>query len=733
MTFFQQMHRKHDRYRRHTGEYRFEKVFSLVSLVCLLFALFSFIPLLRSVAEAGVQGAGYADSVAGLGKAKDLLERGRYDEAVEGLRNAYAQLPVVGDYALLFMAQAYNGLEKFDESSQSVSELLNAYPDSPLKRKARAMQVNNLFLARDVTRQNQGSRADGFPGSLPPQRIEDALRYLEAYVADYPDDTEMSFFYARFLKKLERTDRAKKMFVRIYVGNTPFAELALQELRPSDITPEDMLAKASTLMKAFEHKKAEAVLRKILPAAREPLREEVLKNLGQSLFRQKRYREAGETFLKAGDVYNAARSLYRAGDLGTFRETVARLISMDDKRAGSLLVVYAAKKRRDGKTDEAIDVYEDVKKKYPSLTEDALWGIAWSSYRNGDYGKAKEILATLADRYPSSRYSYWRQRTAERSMPLDASDDRGENMPERPQADRTVTLPDSKAVGGDFYRTLAYVRNMDNFSGRPVPVSKASWTRSLRGWPGDGQTVMEAQQLPRDLRPFYERFSILMELGLKEDAIGELVRMSNKTTKPDLLASLCRVLQGAGAYKRAINVISRFSDEKGLKWGDGATAQILYPLAYWPTVSEISDRYSLDPFLLLAVMREESRFDPKARSIAGALGLMQIMPQTAYSLDKQIRIDIADDSAIYDIRTNVTVGAYYLNSLLKEFGSLPLALAAYNAGHDKVRDWVKEGGYRSSDEFVEDIPYDETRNYVKRVLLTYLTYLSLGDRQERGN
>jgi len=726
------MHIKRYRYRRRTREYPPEKASFLVLLVCFLFALFICAPLFPSSALAGVRGTSSADSVSTLRTGKELLEGAKYDEALENLEAAYAALPVIGDYTLFFMAKAYNRLERFDESSRCIGELLKTYSDSPLKRRARALQIDNILLTRDAARQNQKSPGNGFLTPLSPRKSEEALKHLEAYVADYPDDAEMSFFFARLLKNLGKTERAKKLFIKIYTGNNAFSELAHQELPPSDITPEDMFAKASNLMKTFEHKKAEALLRKILPAARKSFKEDVLKTLGQALFRQKKYREASEAFLKAGDLYNGSRSLYRAGDLGAFRETVSRLVSMEDKRAGSLLIAYAAKKQRDGRTEEALDIYQDVGKRYPSLTEDVLWGIAWSSYRSGDYKKAAEVLTTLNERYPGSRYSYWKQRSGEQETLAGSSEGHGEDTRLGPQDDRAVTLPDGKSLRKDFYRMLAYVRNMDNFSGRPV--SRASWTRSGRASLDDGRRGIEPRQLPPDILPLYERFTILKDLGMKDDAIGELVRLSNRITKPDLLISLCRMLQGVGAYKRSISMIARFSDEKGLKGGNGAdVADILYPLAYWQTVSEISDHYALDPFILLAVMREESRFDPDAHSMAGALGLMQIMPHTAYSLDKHLKMDIADASEIYNIRINITVGAYYLNSLLKEFGSLPVALAAYNAGHDRVREWVKEGGYKSYDEFIEDIPYDETRNYVKRVLLTYFTYLSLGDRQERGN
>jgi soluble lytic murein transglycosylase len=152
---------------------------------------------------------------------------------------------------------------------------------------------------------------------------------------------------------------------------------------------------------------------------------------------------------------------------------------------------------------------------------------------------------------------------------------------------------------------------------------------------------------------------------------------------------------------------------------------ILYPTAYWHILKPIADKNDIDPMIVLSVMREESRFDPDARSIAGALGLMQIMPQTAQALNRGLRMEIDDSAKILDIEINIALGAYYLSALIKEFGSLPPAIAAYNAGEHKVREWLKKGAYTSYDEFIEDIPYDETKNYVKRVLLTYAVYLDM--------
>lgn len=675
-------------------------VFALI-LLCALVFLFSFTP----------PAAGSAESHSQLKKGKELLEQGKYSEAAESLKTAYTELPVLGDYILFFMARAHNGMESFDDSARCLDELLNTYPDSPLKKKARTLQLRNLLLAKETTplsRILSGNRGRD-------SRTDAAVDRLEAYVADYPEDAEMMFFTAGLLKKLGKNDGANKLFLLVYTGNSVYSESAYRELQPSDVTPEHSLAKASNLMKATEYKKAEAILRRILPGSKGTLKEEIQKTLGLSLFRQKRYKEAGEAFLKTGDLYNGARALYRAGDLVLFRETVSRLVSMEDKRAGSLLIAYAAKKRREGRPEEALTIYADVKKKYPSLTEEALWGMAWTRYRNCDFKDAAGLFAELNEKYPGPRYLYWSRQCTETENQDEASS--GKNGEQH-----------KKSFKKDYYSLLSYARDKDGLSGRSD--SRAGWTPRPGGVERESNlSATGTHKLPPDIHPLLERSAILMEIGMKEEAITELVRVSGKVSSPEALLQVCRILQDVGAYKRSITLISRFSGERGTK-GDAGMGinDILYPLAYWSTVNEISTLYKLDPFILLAVMREESRFDPYARSIAGALGLMQIMPRTAYSLDEHLRIDISDNSEIYDIRVNITIGAYYLNSLLKEFGSLPVALAAYNAGHDRVREWIKVGDYRSFEEFVEDIPYDETRNYVKRVLVTYLTYLTLGDK-----
>jgi soluble lytic murein transglycosylase len=181
-------------------------------------------------------------------------------------------------------------------------------------------------------------------------------------------------------------------------------------------------------------------------------------------------------------------------------------------------------------------------------------------------------------------------------------------------------------------------------------------------------------------------------------------------------------MQEAGEYRLPMILSIKLSDKNSMH-------EIQYPLAHWEIINEAAAKHNIDPFIVISLMREESRFDSEARSSVGAAGLMQLMPQTAYNTGKKLNMKITSLWQIYDVKTNINLGSYYINGLMKEFNSLHLAAAAYNAGEENVRKWQKAGSYKSSDEFIEDIPFDETRNFVKRVITTYFEYLKTSGRK----
>ncbi|MEW8978129.1 MAG: lytic transglycosylase domain-containing protein [Symbiobacterium sp.] len=142
----------------------------------------------------------------------------------------------------------------------------------------------------------------------------------------------------------------------------------------------------------------------------------------------------------------------------------------------------------------------------------------------------------------------------------------------------------------------------------------------------------------------------------------------------------------------------------------------LYPLAYHAEISRCAAEHGLDPYLVVALIRAESRFRPAATSPQGARGLMQIMPETGRWVAEQMGLPFSPDS-LYEPAYNIRVGCWYLAALLQEFAGDPvLALAAYNGGLGNVKDWLEQERWTGERHTLTQVPFAETRHYVAAVL-----------------
>ncbi len=507
---------------------------------------------------------------------------------------------------------------------------------------------------------------------------EDAVKIYELLVRDYPDDDETSFTYGSLLKQAGVQAKAEEVFRKVYIMAGPYSDRAMAELSVKDIGPDGLVERATNLMRRCENKEAERDLRKALSQDNGKDREDILRGLGRALFRQKEYKDAAAVYGEINDLYDRARSLYRDGDKEAFAAVLDDLLAGKDKRAGELLIAYASDKRRNGDFEGALKIYNTVLERFPFDAEDALWGIGWTNYISSDYGKAAEVFSKLYAKYGDPKYLYWKARS------LDALG-----------KDAKGLYAALSKTENNYYSAVASARS-------GVKLAASASNRDPDFTPPSGKSGSE-------------RAEALLSLGMTNDAVLEFTSLAGRTGSPSIVNYIISRLLQLGEYRRAIGMATkgRYTEDLHRFW---------YPLAYWDDVEPISRKERIDPFILLAVMREESRFDAGARSVAGARGLMQIMPQTAYRLDRSLKLGISRDSQIHDARNNITLGAFYLKSLFGEFGSFAHVLSAYNAGETVTRRWEQQGRYKSDDEFVEDIPYAETRNYIKKVITSYFEY-----------
>lgn len=161
-------------------------------------------------------------------------------------------------------------------------------------------------------------------------------------------------------------------------------------------------------------------------------------------------------------------------------------------------------------------------------------------------------------------------------------------------------------------------------------------------------------------------------------------------------------------------------------WKDEVMRKIVYPMQYDYMVRRCAYDNHVDPALIAAVILVESKFDSKASSHRGAVGLMQIMPETGKWIAEKMGMNDYTPDKLNDVQTNIRIGTWYLAYLLKEFdGNEVLALAAYNAGVGYVDHWVKQYGWEKNFSEIDKIPFSETREYVKIVMQHETQYKKL--------
>jgi soluble lytic murein transglycosylase len=231
----------------------------------------------------------------------------------------------------------------------------------------------------------------------------------------------------------------------------------------------------------------------------------------------------------------------------------------------------------------------------------------------------------------------------------------------------------------------------------------------------------------------------LLNVARYDDALREL-RYAQRAwgDSPAIQATIAWVYQQQGKaeagrrqfelLRGSINTMRRAYPQFMAAGGEELPREVLtviFPLSHWDLIAKYSKPHGLDPYLVAALMAQESTFVPDIRSSANAVGLMQLIPSTARRMARQLGMRYSA-SLLTNPDANVRMGTAYLAQKIKEFGDVHLALASYNAGESPVRRWMEERkGLRDAAEFIDDIPYPETQTYVKRILGTVEDYRTL--------
>lgn len=152
----------------------------------------------------------------------------------------------------------------------------------------------------------------------------------------------------------------------------------------------------------------------------------------------------------------------------------------------------------------------------------------------------------------------------------------------------------------------------------------------------------------------------------------------------------------------------------------------VYKLEYTEYVKKYANEYNVDEYLIYAIIKAESNFEPNAESHRGAKGLMQLMYSTAEDISKRIGIELNEDN-ILEPDININLGTKYISMLIQKYNNINLALAAYNAGSGNVDGWIEKGTLKSDGSDIENVPFTETNNYVRKILRDYEIYKNIYD------
>ena len=223
--------------------------------------------------------------------------------------------------------------------------------------------------------------------------------------------------------------------------------------------------------------------------------------------------------------------------------------------------------------------------------------------------------------------------------------------------------------------------------------------------------------------------SLLLEnCGLTDFAVRELQAAGAETGGNWSVAQIAKLLSDSGKYNAAIETLKRATPRYYAYSPADLPRQIwegLFPRPYWDPLKRHAGANQLDPFLVASLIRQESEFNPGAVSPANAVGLMQLLPSVGKKLAREARVRGFNSGMLLDPEINIELGTRYLRHLLEKYdGKLEYALAAYNAGSERVDAW-RNHSYRDLHEFVESIPFTETREYVQAIVRNQEMYTQL--------
>ena len=650
------------------------------------------------------------DPLADLKTGAAAIEQKKYPAAIAALDPLAKQLPKIADYPAFFLASAKFEMQDYAGAARALDLVFNMTPPSPLAAQAALLDAHALEKSGD------------------PKAALAVLRGNYASLPQPPGDVAM----AEALEQTGDPAGAAAYHQRVYYlfpmsPEAPQSEAELVRLRAGlgekypPPAPHAMLGRALKLLDAKQYAKARAELDALLPELTGADKDLARVRMAVADY-QARETPRAHTALASMEVSTpeadaerlhylllCAQRLKNQDEVDAVLDKLARLYPHSKWRLESLIAAA-----NHSLVENRMQAYEPLFRAcYESFPHDPKaaechWKVAWGHYLRRQEDSAEMLRAHLR-LFPGSDYAagalYFLGRLS------DAASARvyyEEIVREYPNYYYTVVARDRlkelgnvapSAKANEFLRGIAFPTRARTLNFEPDPASRARM----------------------------ERARLLSAAGLDEWAVAELRFGAAHEDQPQVLAvALAALTSKTAGPDQAMRYIKHFAGNYLFMPLDSAPAEFwkyAFPLPYRAELDRYAKQQGLDPFLVAALIRQESEFNPKAVSRANARGLTQILPVTGRELSRKLKMRSYATSSLFVPAVNLQLGTFYLKSIVDNLGGRwEAALAAYNAGPTRAKAWSSWGEFREPAEFIETVPFSETRNYIQTVLRNADTY-----------
>ena len=649
------------------------------------------------VAQSEAPGTDAEPAAKGWAAAVEAYQQGEVEPLIREFGLDGARDSLIGDHVRYLLAEALSRGDDLAAARAAALSVPERYPRSRLAPRA-------LVLAATLDLRAGQEAA--------------AQTVLVRLINDYPDSPDLAgalYLLAMSAESLGQLDAAALTYrdVRILTPASGYADgasdriVALQatgvQLPP--LTPAQRIDRAERLLRSGVADVAMSEAERLVDEVKETaVVTRALRVVVDGARRLGRHEQAARTLGLLADRSPAerrpalrleqARLLVRASERARALTALDAVVSAGPEAEKSEALYLKGRVLEDQAREvEATAVYRQVVANHPTREAAAasLWRLGWLAYGKRDAHGAQKAWTRLAELGTAGGYRhpalYWAARGREQAGDAGAPELYSQILAEAPRS---------------YYGMLAAGRlGRAREGGVAAPIALPPEPRAA---------------LADD--PGFARVELLRRINLVEDAAQDLEEIvQGALTDPVRLYGLAGTYVAVERYHLALRIMRRHFQTFAAT-GDPtlprAFWEMFYPYAWRDEVRDAAQRTGLDQYLVAAVVREESSYYPRALSRAGARGLMQLMPATARLMATAVDLD--------DPGVNIELGTRFLAGLLREFPDARLAVAAYNAGPNRVRQWWAARRSDDVEAFVEQIPFDETRLYVKKVVFSWDEY-----------